>query len=746
MRTGTRFGVLLLVAGSLGTIGVTPLAAEGPAEEQIVESRRRGVEYLKSKQKADGSWEFKDHDLGITALCTIALIENGVPVADPVVQKSYESVKKGLANLKGTYDLSLATVMLTRIGDRRDRPQIKTLVARLLAGQLESGGWHYNCPGQELDVEKALSSQGVRLKEGNGDNSCTQFAVLGLWVGSRSGVNIDKALARVSKRFAQTQLEDGGWNYVLDAAGKGAGSSPAMTVAGLFCLAVAEATEIREAIKSGKRTEGASSGKSLLQDEAFSRGFKRTGNFVQGVGAGSPRYFLWSVERIGVLLGLERMGEADWFAKGADALLQTQTEGGGWPPYWPETDKGGLSDTSFALLFLRKANLGSDISRLLEGEHAQKFEIVGRQPPARFDTLEQAVADAKPGETVRINGPGPYKVGHLELKSDLTIQAGFGYAPVLKHEIGVNRLGIKLRPETEPNGRDMLFVADGNVTLEGLKLQMDPPTTAKPVPWRAVTVKSGSLRLLNCTISESNKRGTTGVVLEAPGQLVVRNSLFVGGKGAVEIVASGKQKLLFDNSVAFCNAGVVLSQDEKSPQPADVALELTNSVFQVKEVIDSTKLPGKVDVVSRQSVYQAEWLASGLLPGPNDTKGRTWTGSFNLYDVKQWIGSGGRQGTAGLRDVAGWSKLWGNSETDAFGRTVLFVGLRQLGNFAHEVNPQEWQLDLPADVEASVRRARIGINAYVAGPGVTFDQFRETVDYSEWRRKRPELAAGRSGD
>jgi hypothetical protein len=726
----------------------TAAFAEGPTEEEITKSRERGIQFLKLKQKPDGSWDFAGHDIGITALCTIALIENGMPVTDPVIQRGYEFVKKGTANLKNTYDLALVATLLSRVGDRRDRPQIKALAARLIAGQMDSGGWHYNCPGQELDAEKVLRDPSAlpKPKEGFGDNSCTQFAVLGLWVASRSGVNIDKTLAKVSQRFNKTQLEDGGWAYLNDVPGNALGARPpssaSMTGAGLFCLAVAEATQIREALKSGKRSEtpGGVAGKALIDNKVFSKGLKRTGEFVKGMSAGSPRYFMWSVERIGVLLGLEQMGEVDWFQRGADALLKSQKEEGGWPTAWADADKNGLSDTAFALLFLRKANLGSDISRLLEGEHEQRFEILHRKPAARFDTLDEAVQAAKAGETIRINGPGPYKVGHLELSKDLVIQAGFGYSPIIKHEIGVNRLGIKLRPETDANARDMFTIAGGKVTLEGLRLQMDPPQYKKPVPWRAVTVKSGSLRLLNCTVSETNKQGTTGVIVETPGQTVIRNCLFVGGRAAVELAPSGSQELVFDNSICFSNAGIVLSSDAGDKSPFDLKLSLSNSVFQVKEVIVSPKLKGTVDVVSRLCVYQGDWLGSNFVAGASDVKGRSWKGSLNIYDVKQWIGASGKA-AGNIKDVRAWIALWGNVESDSFNRIAPFVGLRQVGNFSHECSPQDWQLELPPDADALLQRARTGVNSFLAGPGVAFDQYRETIAYSDWLKGKLNLSS-----
>jgi hypothetical protein len=715
------------------------------AEDPISQARARGIKYIKERQKPDGSWEFTSHDVGISALCTIALIENGMPLADSAVQKGYEYVKKNCARLTNTYDLSLVIVLLSRYGDRRDKPQIKSLAARLIAGQMTGGGWHYTCPGQDLDVEKVLKDPGAgpKPKEGYGDNSCTQFAVLGLWVASRSGVNIDKPMAKVVQRFTSSQSDDGGWAYVAQTDSGKAPSGPSMTGAGLFCLAVAEATQIRESNKSGKKTEGKEApARSLMGDKVFSRGLKRTGDFVQGIGPDSQRYFLWSIERVGVLLGLEKFGETDWFHKGSDALLKSQAAEGNWPTAWGDTDKAGLTDTCLAILFLRKANLGSDVSRLLEGEHSQKFSVLGREPAARFDSLEEAVADAKAGETIRIDGSGPYKLGHLELTKDLTIQAGFGYQPVFKFEIGRNRLGIKLKPESDPNARDMISIASAGVTLEGIRLQMDTPAGKQPIPWRGVTIKSGSLRLLNCTISETNKQGMSAIVDEAPGRLVVRNSLLIGGKAGIEFAGTEKQNLVLDNSMIFSNAGFLLTRDPQSKSPVDLSLEMVNSAIQAKSDVVQLppKLAGTIEVTSRLCAYQADWLSSTFLPAPDDAKGRSWKGSVNLYDVTQWIGSD-RKSPAKISDAKGWMKFWKNGETGAVKGTAPFIGHRQFGSFAHDTSAQDWQLEFPANADVLLQRSRVGVNSYQAGPGQPYDLYRETIAYSDWLKGRLDLAA-----
>src|SRR5438309_10693566 len=108
------------MAARFSAIGALVLCLSGPGmseafaqttDEQVAAARAKGVKFLKQQQKSDGSWSFTGHDVGITALCTIALIENGVPLNDPALQKGFEYVKKNSDNLTNTYDLSLVIVL-----------------------------------------------------------------------------------------------------------------------------------------------------------------------------------------------------------------------------------------------------------------------------------------------------------------------------------------------------------------------------------------------------------------------------------------------------------------------------------------------------------------------------------------------------------------------------------------------------------------------------------------------------------
>jgi len=737
------------------------------SEAEIEAARLKGIEFIKSQQTENGHWEYDDnfesdrHNVGITALCTIALIENGVPHTDPAVRKGYQYVLANTSSLTNTYDLSLSVVLLSRMGDRRDRPKIKELAARLIAGQLKSGGWTYTCPVVDVDVLR--DPRRLVLKEGVGDNSCTQFAVLGLWVASRSNVDIEYTLRGVAHRFVQNQKEDGGWDYKLDEEGR---SSASMTTAGLFCLSVAQANRIRSgktgpigqtaqpAATSTSRTSTTTAPaaasteetesepkplvedppvKSLIEHPVFAKGLKRTGDFVRSIGPGSAKYFLWSVERVGVLLGLEKIGDTDWFEKGASALLKSQGPDGAWVE-----SHGPLAATSFAVLFLRRANLGSDISRLLEGESPQQFVLANRDGQPRFEKLDEALAAAQPGDTIRVDGNGPYVLKHLELNKDITLQAGFGYKPVFTFELGENRLGIKLKPDRDLHARNAINVTKGKITLEGLHFQLDPPNMRTSIPWGGINVTGGSLRVLNCMISESNRQGLAGVIFAAPGQLVVRNSVFVGGRAALEVVGNGEQEVIVQNCIFFGNSGIRVINNPETKKPANVKLALKHSAIQATEAFDFPGLVGNVEIASNRCAYKCDWLGSNFLPSTSSTTGRAYRGFKNVYDVKNWIGARGRA-NAKVTDAKSWNQLWGGTDKDSFARIATFLTLRQLGTYSHQAHPQDWQLELPSTAEFALQGEAIGIDSYLIGVNPGFDQYRDTFEYRAWTDGKLEL-------
>ena len=72
-------------------------------------------------------------------------------------------------------------------------------------------------------------------------------------------------------------------------------------------------------------------------------------------------YFLWSLERVAMLFDLKTIGGKDWYGWGAQSLIKNQEPDG----YWnnsPYPGNGRVTNTCFALLFLKRSNLVRDLT------------------------------------------------------------------------------------------------------------------------------------------------------------------------------------------------------------------------------------------------------------------------------------------------------------------------------------------------------------------------------------------------
>ncbi len=732
---------LLIVFLTFLSVAVFTSGIQAQTDQEVTASRLKGIEFLKSQQKEDGSWEYEGHPVGITALCTLALLENGVPVNDPLIQKGRLFVLKESEKLKSTYDLALATLLLSRIGDREDKSMIRKYAARLIAGQMTTGGWSYNCP---LASSSSLNNPRARPKLGTspGDNSCTQFAVLGLWTASRSNIDIDESMIGVARRFVETQNENGGWSYRLPTEEMPEPSSNAMTLAGLFCLTVARAAKIRsiqgeQAKESGSakevlgtttETDEKKEGDTLISDPIFSKGLEMAGKYAAGISASSSRYFLWSTERVGVLLGLEKLGDTEWFSKGASVLIKTQKEDGSW-----DDSRGKLADTSFAVLFLRKANLGSDISRMLNGEPEKKFQIVTQEKKPQFSSLEEAVEAAKAGDLIRVNGDGPFPIPHVEIDKNLSIEAGFGYAPVFVYGRGRNTLGLRARPERDPNVRHILRVSKGTLDLEGIYFEFDPPEVGKDVPWAAIVVNGGNLRMLNCSISEQNNKGMAAVQLLKPTDSSVTNCFFVGGRAAFEIEGTGKQTLTIDDSVLFSKKIFSILKSSGPTAGGSINLNLSHCTIQGVDAFDFERFVKDINVKSDHTAYKVENLGLSMLSSNSSKENRSFAGDGNVYDVGKWLGLGGKA-EANVTDVKSWSRFWGNTDDTSLQETLAFTSRRPNTSFNHRYKPEDWELS--EDSKVAARQYDLGSKPASVGAGPGYSRFRSSILYNEWKQKQ----------
>ncbi len=395
-------------------------ASRAADQERVNRAVELGVGALRAVQKGDGSFDYgSPNTTGSTALAGLTLLECGAAKNDEAVTKAAQYVRVQSISLKHTYSISLAILFLDRLGDSGDIPLIESLAARLVGGQHATGNWSYYCPDPNLPEQMRLTKLVTQMAEREGsedaparkpgheardfrlrlttlnppavtgylsrpDNSNTQFAALALWVARRHGFPVDNNLRAVEIHFRGSRSQDFGWSYG-DPPGPSTPSSPQMTCAGLLGLAIgigvrAERADEKEKGKGGgtvldpakdpviklalmKLSE--SIGSPLDTRPSPIPGAGPAFRFAPGGAGGRSFYFLWSLERMAVTLNLDRIPSQngkDWYGWGCDVLLSSQQKDGSWRG---DYSQGGV-DTCFALLFLKRANLASDLSRTLK--------------------------------------------------------------------------------------------------------------------------------------------------------------------------------------------------------------------------------------------------------------------------------------------------------------------------------------------------------------------------------------------
>jgi hypothetical protein len=436
----------LLAALALATMATPARAVDDDAIKRAVD---RGVKALRDIQRPDGTWPHGH--VGATALAGLTLLECGATADDDAVRRAADVIRNATVNnLTHNYSVSLSILFLDRLGDPEDVPLIESLMVRLMAGQSPTdGGWSYGLPqisDEEVrrldgvvkgrkksasrreagkpdskrkvdDLAPEIKDQLRKLARGEmiadqggvvaqpipgqagfmpytpgmtSDNSNTQFATLALWVGRRHGLPVETAITRLDRRFRNSQLEDGGWQYVRAnpppgmpehmraAALRAMGSTAAMTCAGVLALAIADGATL-EYLREHKPDAKAPD---ISQDKNLNRGLEALGAVIENpkglkpergyhpqapepdrVG-GKTYYFLWSLERVAVALDLKTIGKKDWYGWGSEILLENQLPDGTWAG---DHGEGGV-DTCFALLFLKRANLARDLTAHIKGK------------------------------------------------------------------------------------------------------------------------------------------------------------------------------------------------------------------------------------------------------------------------------------------------------------------------------------------------------------------------------------------
>ncbi len=154
---------------------------------------------------------------------------------------------------------------------------------------------------------------------------------------------------------AEEEYTQGPWGYFVKVP---EGADPAsvtdrgygsMTCAGLTSLIIAESElfrtkdlddRMRASIDKAKKQ-----GLAWIQEHCTVRSNPPSAGFWSVF----HYYFLYSLERVGVLYGIRKIGDHDWYHEGALVLLREQREEGA----WSSAAELPVVDTAFALLFRR---------------------------------------------------------------------------------------------------------------------------------------------------------------------------------------------------------------------------------------------------------------------------------------------------------------------------------------------------------------------------------------------------------
>lgn len=318
----------LLAAGVMAAgVGVPAgvLRGQGVTSGQVNAAVQRGLARLRQEQGRDGQWRGGGHKGGVTALALLAMLNAGVAPNDPTVSRGLTALA-GVKNDR-TYVVSLKCQVFAACKLPQYRPHLEATAKWLVSAQCPTGMWGYG-------------------HRNGGDNSNTQFALLGLHEAAKAGINVPKQTWLLARRhYENCQYTDGGWGY--RGRSRSYGSMTAAGVASLYiCGAKLHVAGKKEFVSGAYPGCG-----KYLQDTRLAKGLDwMTKNFSVRENPGRGRswlyYYLYALERVGMVSGRRNFGSHDWYRKGAAMLVATE-RGGRW---------GQSYQNALALLFLAKGN------------------------------------------------------------------------------------------------------------------------------------------------------------------------------------------------------------------------------------------------------------------------------------------------------------------------------------------------------------------------------------------------------
>jgi hypothetical protein len=379
---------------------LTPRGLEGVGltAEQVNSAIDRGAaflwNYIKTEDLAKHHHKLGDDQEHV--LACLALVHAGAAKKFPDFDHELRAylARSNSQAVQETYQSGLLCMLIESYGDPTFFRAQRAAARYLVESQGPQGSWTYivNVPpdpggnaddGPPLRVlgaapGSAWAGQGLSRtsdwKAGqDGDNSCSQFALLGLHSASRCNNRIAADLWRRSlETNRRRQAPDGGWGYRED----DPNSYGSMTCAGL-CAAAMDLYELGN--PHPELDESIERGLAWMDRNFSVSDNPQKGNYLY--------YYLYSLERVGRILDTEFIGSHEWYPLGARKLVDSQEQDGRWLEKLTTGDDPRVP-SSFALLFLTRATPKLQVEVKHGGPGTLRAEIESAPPSQLYVILD----------------------------------------------------------------------------------------------------------------------------------------------------------------------------------------------------------------------------------------------------------------------------------------------------------------------------------------------------------------------
>jgi len=376
-----------VILASLAIVG-TAHAQQAVDQKRIDEAIRKGTEYLKTAESSPWDQHIANSDELI--LLTYAVAD--VPETDPKFHDYFQRAMS--APMERTYKVALLAMALEEIDRVKYQPKIKQCAQFLVDNQCQNGQWSYGEASAFVDgtpttgsPRPAIASAGKeaapaekqkpkvvhkvpveKRKQGPpaGDNSNSQYAALGLRACHDAGIQLPReTVIKPAKRWWLTsQLGDKGgkdasvstgagpliadprgWSYTTNDPAYGSMTAGAIGAVCIFDYVLGEDWKKDKIVAGGMGW--LNKNYSVTENVGpCETGGKDAKEFLY--------YYLYALERVGMLYDTPLVGAHDWYLDGARVILAAQKPDGSWAESGPATMRPTW-DTCFAILFLKRA-------------------------------------------------------------------------------------------------------------------------------------------------------------------------------------------------------------------------------------------------------------------------------------------------------------------------------------------------------------------------------------------------------